>query len=95
MVLNNPTFVERFYTRAIHVLDNALSQDNLVSLFEQMRDARRPLLDEHYSRFSMVNRNVAESLDNWHYYTGLIEQYITTRHAYYRTNLETLRNRFN
>jgi len=93
-LFKNAIFVQRFVDRAEYLMQNGLSEQNLVELFQYMRAERLVLLPAHYARFSMTrSRSVASSIDHFESYMNVIYRFARNRHAYYRQQLEYLLGR--
>ncbi|MCL2847171.1 MAG: CotH kinase family protein [Firmicutes bacterium] len=93
-VVNNRYFAERMRARAIHLMENGLSQQSLEALFEEFVEARRPVLATHYNRFSMTGaRTVESSLSNWNAHINAMRPFFVERHGHYRNHLDAMVNR--
>jgi len=89
LVLNNPTFAEQFRERAIYVLDNHYTQEQLLAYHDEFIMKYTPLLPKMYNRFA-VRGTVDASIDHFNFRTQQLRTFIINREYYYRQQLDEL-----
>jgi len=88
-VFDNPSFAEQFRERALYVLENHFTQDQLLTLHDEFIMQYNPLLLEMYNRFP-VRGSVDESIDNFNTQSLQLRTFLINREYYYRKQLDAL-----
>jgi len=89
LVLNNPTFAEQFRARALYVLANHYTQEQLLYLYDEFYAQYAPLLPEMYNRFA-IRGNVDDSINHFNRRSQQLRRFLLHREYYYLQQLDEL-----
>jgi len=85
-MFNNLDFVKEFVERAIYVLENEFTTENLLKLHTHFVQQYEPLMPEMFNRFEIRNMAIAR----FNSYTEQLRYFLLNREFYYRKELEHL-----
>ena len=93
-VFENESFVVAFRKRALELMENGFKLDNLHARYNELIEVRRTLFVHNAHRFPLQSAGGVEiNLALFEWFNSHLLEFITSRHAYYKIQLDYLLTR--